>query len=214
MIGSAPVYDQLRDDILSCKLAPGLAVYEQELAQRFGVSKSPVREALLRLQEQNLVEVRARSGYRVRPLSLIEASEMYEMRLLYEIACITRAITHAGDEQIAALEDHLTKEPHLAAPDWIALNRRFHSALASICGNARMADAAIKLNDQFDRFTYVSVGRLQQPLDFTRFNEEHAGIIDALRSRDKRRAVSIVRAHIEASRQRTLQALANPAIIP
>jgi DNA-binding GntR family transcriptional regulator len=106
------------------------------------------------------------------------------------------------------LEDHLTKEPHLSAPDWIALNRRFHSALASICGNARMADAAIKLNDQFDRFTYVSVGRLQQPLDFTRFNEEHAGIIDALRTRDKRRAVAIVRAHVEASRQRTLQALA------
>lgn len=214
MINSAPVYDQIRNDILSCKLAPGLAIYEQELAQRFGVSKSPVREALLRLQEQNLVEVRARSGYRVRPISLIEASEMYEMRLLYESACITRAITHASDDQIATLEDHLTKEPHLSAPGWIALNRRFHSALASICGNVRMADAAIKLNDQFDRFTFVSIGRLQQPLDFTRFSEEHAGIIEALRTRDKRRAVTIVRAHIEASRQRTLQALTNPAIVP
>jgi DNA-binding GntR family transcriptional regulator len=214
MNSSAPVYDQIRDDILSCKLAPGLAVYEQELAQRFGVSKSPVREALLRLQEQNLVEVRARSGYRVRPISLIEASEMYEMRLLFERACITRAITHASDEQVASLEVHLTKEAHLPAPDWIALNRCFHSALASICGNARMAEAAIKLNDQFDRFTYVSVGRLQQPLDFTRFNEEHSAIIEALRARDKRRAVAIVRSHIEASRLRTLQALANPAIVP
>lgn len=213
-MSATSVYDQIRGDILSCTLAPGLPIYEQELAQRLGVSKSPVREALLRLQEQNLVEVRPRSGYRVRPLSLVEAQEMYEMRLLYERACVTRAITHASDEQIATLEGCLTQDAHMPAPDWIALNRRFHSALATICGNARMADAATKLSDQFDRFTFVSVGRLPQPLDFSRFNNEHAEIVAALRARDKRRAVALVRQHIEASRQRTIQALANPAVVP
>ena len=69
------VYTQLRREILSCDLAPGSKIFEQELAERLGVSKSPVREALLRLQEQNLVDVQPRSGYRVRPISLSEAGD-------------------------------------------------------------------------------------------------------------------------------------------
>jgi DNA-binding GntR family transcriptional regulator len=78
LVNTTSVLDQLRRDILSCELPPGVAIYEQELARRFGVSKSPVREALLRLQEHNLVEVRSRSGCGVRPISIIEAEEMYE----------------------------------------------------------------------------------------------------------------------------------------
>ena len=139
---------------------------------------------------------------------------MYEMRLLYERACISRAITHATDEQIDALKIYVSKDAHLAAPDWINLNRKFHAALAAICGNNRMSDAAINLIDQFDRFTFISVGRLPQPVDFSRFNDEHDAMIDALRRRDRRAAVALVRAHIEASRQRTMQSLASAAVVP
>ncbi|TFV79686.1 GntR family transcriptional regulator [Bradyrhizobium frederickii] len=58
-MSATDVFDQIREDILNCTLTPGEAIYEQELAKRFGLSKSPIREALLRLQEQDLVEVRA-----------------------------------------------------------------------------------------------------------------------------------------------------------
>ena len=213
-MSAATVFDRIRDDILSCKLAPGSAVYEQELAQKLGVSKSPVREALLRLQEQRLVEVRPRSGYRVRPVSFGEAGDMYEMRLLYERACIARAIDQATDGQIEGLRKHLTEDAQMATNAWLALNRAFHSGIAAIAGNARLADAADRLNEHFDRFTIVGVGLLQQPVDFTRFNEEHAAIVDALQARRKRAALSLITAHVEASRQRTLQALASPAVVP
>jgi GntR family transcriptional regulator, rspAB operon transcriptional repressor len=169
---------------------------------------------LLDRREHNLVEVRARSGYRVRPISIAEAREMYEIRDLYEKACVTRAVDHATDQQIEDLEEHLTSDVHMDAPEWIALNRRFHSALAVISGNSCMAEAANRLNDQFDRFTLVSVGRLQQPIDWTRFNNEHSAIVTALRARDKRTAVTIIRAHIEASRLRTILALTNAAVVP
>ena len=208
------VYAQLRREILSCALAPGSKVFEQELAERFGVSKSPVREALLRLQEQNLVDVQPRSGYRVRPISLTEASEMYEMRYLYERACVMRAITHASDASLASLHDHLLTKARVPIPEWIEANRQFHSSLASVCGNQRLADAATKLNDQFDRFTFVSVTRLDQPPDFTRFNNDHLALVQAMQKRDKRRAAAIVKSHIDASRERTFQALASPAIVP
>ena len=208
------VYTQLRREILSCDLAPGSKIFEQELADRLGVSKSPVREALLRLQEQNLVDVQPRSGYRVRPISLAEAGDMYEMRYLYERACVVRAISHASDAAIASLKDHLLTKARLPIPAWINANRRFHSALAEICGNGRLAEAAMKLNDQFDRFTFVSVSRLEQPPDFTRFNNDHMALVQAMQRRDKRCAAAIVKSHIDASRERTLQALASPAIVP
>jgi len=208
------VYTQLRRDILSCALAPGSRVFEQELAERFGVSKSPVREALLRLQEQNLVDVQARSGYRVRPISLTEASEMYEMRYLYERACVLRAISHASDADLASLKDRVLMKAHVPTAEWIEANRQFHSAICKVCGNERLADAATKLNDQFERFTFVSVTRLDQPPDFTRFNNDHLALVHAMQKRDKRRAAAIVKAHIDASRERTFQVLANPAVIP
>ena len=208
------VYAQLRREILSCDLAPGSKIFEQELAERFGVSKSPVREALLRLQEQNLVDVQPRSGYRVRAISRSEAGEMYEMRYLYERACVMRAIAHASDAAIASLEDHVMMKAHLPISEWIAANRRFHSAIAEICGNGRLADATTKLIDQFDRFTFVSVTKLEQPPDFRRFNDDHLALVQAMRKRDKRRAAAIVKSHIDTSRDRTLQALAHPAIIP
>jgi len=208
------VYAQLRREILSCALAPGSKIFEQELAERFGVSKSPVREALLRLQEQNLVDVQPRSGYRVRPISLSEAEEMYEMRYLYERACVMRAIAHASDAALASLNDHVLTKARVPIPDWIEANRQFHSALARVCGNGRLADAATKLNDQFDRFTFVSVTRLDQPPDFTRFNNDHLALVQAMQKRDKRRAAAIVKSHIDASRERTLQVLTSPAIVP
>ena len=208
------VYAQLRREILSCDLAPGSKIFEQELAERFGVSKSPVREALLRLQEQNLVDVQPRSGYRVRAISRSEAGEMYEMRYLYERACVMRAIAHASDAAIASLEDHVMMKARQPISEWIAANRRFHAAIAEICGNGRLADAATKLIDQFDRFIFVSVTKLEQPPDFRRFNDDHLALVQAMRKRDKRRAAAIVKSHIDASRDRTLQALAHPAIIP
>ena len=65
------VYESLRSDILTCRLAPGDDMREQELAERYAVSRQPVREALLRLEREHLVTVQPRQGYRVNPISLV-----------------------------------------------------------------------------------------------------------------------------------------------
>ena len=76
------VHERMRAEILTCTLKPGSLVQENDLALRYGVSKSPVRDAFLRLSQQGLVEVLPRKGYRIKPISVADAAEMYEMRRL------------------------------------------------------------------------------------------------------------------------------------
>lgn len=208
------VYERVRHEILCCRLAPGSQIHEQDLAARYEVSKSPIRDALLRLQEQGLVEVLPRKGYRVRPISVADALEMYEMRLLLERACATRLIDHAADAEIARLDAFCSVKRGLSLPAWIDYNRSFHIVLAGLCGNSRLARAAIDIIEHFDRLTYVSVTRSPSPAGLQQFVDEHAEIVDALKRRDKRQAAALIRDHIESSRKRTLEAIANPAIVP
>ena len=210
---NATVYERLRDDILNCRLPPGAQIFEQDLANRFGISKSPVREALLRLRQQGLVQVKARSGYRVTPMSLTEVNEMYEMRIMYETTCAALAIAHASDEAIARLEALTGPTECNDLSQWTAQNRSFHMELAAICGNNKLARTASEFISQFTRFTHVSAGRMRH-LRVDKFVDDHSAIAHAIRERDRRRAQSVLKSHIEASRRRILDALSSPAIVP
>jgi GntR family transcriptional regulator, rspAB operon transcriptional repressor len=208
------VYERLRDAILSCALRPGAEIHEQTLASRYKVSKSPIRDALLRLQEQRLVEVLPRKGYRVRPISVSDAAELYEMRELLERACVVRVIEDATDEAIRALDAFRTVPRGIALADWIAYNRRFHIAIAARCGNGRLARAATEVIEQFDRLTYVGVDSSGRSGGLQKFVDEHCAIIDAIKRRDRRQAQALVSEHVASSRKRTLAAIANPVIVP
>src|SRR5690606_1198465 len=102
------VFQQLRADILSCVLRPGAQLQERQLVERFQVSKSPIRDALLKLEEQNLIEVLPRKGYRVKPVSVADARELYELRQLLERECVSGLIEHAAPDILAALDDFRT----------------------------------------------------------------------------------------------------------
>ena len=207
------VYNRLREEILDTTLKPGAAIFEQDLARRYGVSKSPIRDALLRLKEQNLVEVQSRRGYRVRPISIVEAGEMYEMRLLYERASIARAIDHASQQDIEKLRYICSHPATESVHTWTAHNKEFHIALAGSSGNARLFKAASELIDQFDRFTHVSVERLSWPLEFSKLIEEHCAIVDAVESHDRRLAQKLIKDHIVSAHARTMATLKEMAVV-
>ena len=157
------VYEKIRADILACILAPGARVFENDLAQRYNVSKSPVRDALLRLQEQGLIDVLPRKGYLIRPISIGDAHDLYEMRLLLEKSCIRRACDEASDEELASLDKFRSVENGDLA-HWVTYNRDFHRRIAELSGNARMAKMAQEVIDQFDRLTFVLLG-VARPAD-------------------------------------------------
>lgn len=204
------VYEQLRSDILNCQLAPGNDVREQELAERYGVSRQPVREALLRLAREHLVTVHPRQGYRVNPISLSDARDLLRFRLALEPACVAEAIESAGEVTLKALDRFRRfKGDHEA---FIAYNRAFHTALAQASGNRRMAAALCDLIGQADRLVRVSLANVRGH-DPARLVAEHAALIEAMQRRDRRAAARIIKAHISQTEKRVLPALKRNAVI-
>ena len=199
------IYGLLRRQILTCELPPGRELREQELAQAFDVSKSPVREALQQLIGEGLVIVIPRQGYRVAPVSLRDANEMFTFRLAMELACIAEAVKNASDEELKAL-DRFREFGGNYENDFIAYNQDFHCTLARCSGNGRMARTACDLIEETERLVRMSVAAVRGP-NAQKLVEEHNAIISALQERDSRRAVSSLKAHVAAAVKRFSAAL-------
>jgi GntR family transcriptional regulator, rspAB operon transcriptional repressor len=199
------IYSSLRNEILTCALAPGSELREQELATRFGVSKSPVREALLQLEREKLVTVMPRQGYRVAPISLSDAHDMFGFRQVLELACIAEAARNANEAQLRDMNRY--REFRGDDPNaFIEYNRDFHCALAKASGNARMARASCDLIEEMDRLVRVSVNAVRGR-DPQKLVEEHGAIIDAVQARDTKAAVNLLKNHIRSGEKRLVTAL-------
>lgn len=212
VLARTDIYRRLRAEVLSCALRPGQQFQERDLVARFGVSKSPIRDALIKLEAQGLVEVLPRKGYRVPPIDLRDVKEMYELRQMHERACIQGMIGAATAETFAGLD------AYRAAPDssdlaaWVDYNRRFHAFIAGHCGNRRLARMAVELIEEFDRLTYFGVAHTRQ-ISTDAFVAEHCAIIDAIQARDSRKAVALARQHVESSRRRVLDNLETAPVV-
>ena len=207
------IFDRLRREIMSCELKPGTKIYEQSLAERYQVSKSPVRDALQRLQEQQLIEVIPRKGYRIRPVSLSDALELYEMRLLLESASVKDAVKNASDEQTKQLDEFRQIPEINDITEWLEYNKGFHFAIANISGNSRMTRACQDVIEQFDRLTIISVNQMETNVSYHKFVHEHCDIIDAIQQREKTVANRLITAHINGARKRTLAVLDNMQVV-
>ncbi len=201
------IYEQLRADILDCTLAPGAEIREGELALRFGVSKSPVRDALMHLQREGLVQTLPRQGYRVASVSLADVDDMFHLRAALERACMERIVRHADDEQLRTLDRFRRFEPAEWSGGFIAYNRAFHRSLAELARNARMRDHLTDLIDQMERVVRVSVANVKEG-DPQAVVREHGAMIDALQARDARRAERLAERHISTAGKRVQGALA------
>ncbi|WP_456748857.1 GntR family transcriptional regulator [Bradyrhizobium sp. USDA 4354] len=204
------VYDLLRADILACRLTPGDEMREQDLAERYSVSRQPVRDALLRLQREHLVTVQPRQGYRVTPISLSDARDLLRFRLALEPACVAEAIESAPDSVLKSLDEFRRFSGN--HEDFIAYNRGFHTALAHASGNRRMAAALCDLIGQADRLVRVSISNLKGH-DPAKLVAEHVALIDAMQQRETRTAARIIKAHIGDTEKRVLPALKRNAVI-
>ena len=206
------VYDALRAEMISCGLPPGAEIRESELAQRFGVSKSPVRDALMRLEREGLVITTPRQGYRVAPVSLADVQDMFHLRDALEQACMERIARRATDEQLAALDRFRRFEG--PARGKAASSPTTASSTApwrAISANARMRDQLIDLVDQMERAVQLSVASLKQgnPQSVV---DEHSEIIDALQARQTARAQRLVSRHVLAAGKRVMQAMSRVVI--
>jgi GntR family transcriptional regulator, rspAB operon transcriptional repressor len=204
------VYRLLRQDILSCALLPGQSLHEIELAARFGLSKSPIRDALIRLEGDRLVTVTPRKGYRVAPVSLADAEELFQFRSTLEEAVVRIASPVCSAKDLSKLDRFRELK---SSSDFVAYNRSFHLALANLCPNRRIAASSQDLVEQFDRLVIISVAKFDDR-NVEALVEEHCKIIDAMQARDGRRAARILSEHIARAQKRVLKSLSLAAIVP
>jgi len=194
---AARAYAALRAQVLDGILPAGAMALEGELATALGVSRTPVRQALIRLADEGLIELRPRHGMRVRPISATEMREIYEVLTALEAAaarlCAERGVPAAAldglDQAVAAMD------AALAAGDlrrWAAADAAFHNRLVAASGNRRLAATVAGFSDLAHRARMATL-RLRPPPAAS--NEDHRAAVAAIRARDPDRAEAIHRAH-------------------
>ena len=183
-------YAEIRRRILDNYYAPGHQVLEQDLAADLGMSRTPVREALVRLQNERFVQLIPRHGMRVVPLSIQELREVYEVLTSLELTAIERlARAELDEETLTAIEksvdemDSAVRKKDVDA--WTKADERFHRTLVTLCGNQRLAAMVEMLWEQGHRARMTTV-RLRGSLEQS--NREHRAVFDAIRQRDWRQA--------------------------
>lgn len=213
------IYATLRRELLDCTIAPGADIYEPELSERFSSSRSPVRDALLRLEADGLVVIHPRRGYQATPISISDADDLFDFRALLEPACAQNAVATASDETLAAfdrfrsVEAFAASQPEVPAVSFVSYNRAFHVAIAEACANRRLRDATLQVIEQFDRLVHVSLKQVDTSTHAA-LVAEHGDIIDALQARDGKRAARILGNHVGRARKRVLRELTRTAIVP
>ena len=196
------VYAQLKADIFDFRLLPGDRFSEGEVAERMHASRTPVRQALYRLEREGYLEVYFRSGWQVKPFDFAYFEELYDVRIVLELAAVSRLC--AMDEpnpMLQALQATWQVQEHERLGDAqavSALDERFHCALVEATGNREMARMHYAITEQI---------RIIRRLDFTQARriaatyEEHGQILAAIVQRQGDQAQHLLKRHIELSKQ-------------
>jgi DNA-binding GntR family transcriptional regulator len=195
---TAVVLDAIKRAILAGELRPGQALVETDLADRLGVSKTPVREALKTLAGAGLVTMSPYRGAAVRVVGDDEARHLYDVRLLLEPEALTRSIT--GGHDWSRARSALTRAN--SATDLVErslANRDFHAELFAGCGNPLLVGMLTDLRDQT---ALVSAASWRQNPSWECEAAEHHAILAAAEAGDAGGASTRLRAHIESFTQR------------
>lgn len=183
---SLRAYEDLRDLILKGDLGAGTDHLETELALRLGMSRTPVREAVLMLEAQGLLEVRPRKGVRIISLSATDMGEIYEVLTELESLAAWKAAQIGYDSSalselsvaLAAMESALQEEDREA---WAEADDRFHAELVRLGGNARVRAIVGMMADQVRRARRLTLHMRPLPL---KSNEDHRRVLEAIRVGD------------------------------
>lgn len=194
---SERAYQDLKRRILDNEMPAGFQALEQELAEMLTMSRTPVREALIRLAKEGIVEVRPRHGMRVLPISVDDMREIYEILTGLEgIAAEVVAKRGLTKEQLAALHDAVSAMDATLLEDdlagWAEADQCFHNLLVEYCGNERLRTWVNTCCDQVHRARMATLRLRPKPVDS---NKDHAAVVDAIERRDAEAARRIHHQH-------------------
>lgn len=200
-------YSAIKREILSNRLAAGEPIQVDRFVRTLKLSRTPVREAILRLEREGFIEVRPRMGTFVSHLDLQQIREMYEVRQTLEAMAARLAARHAPPDRLAALEESLlclATEGDVNCRQLSEAGQEVHRVIVESCGNRVLAGMIASLQDHFTRFRSLSLTIPEKVLSSHR---EHLEIVRALRRGDAEGAEQAVRHHFQHAARYLLESL-------
>lgn len=203
---STRVYNQIKNLILYNEVLPGQKLHHQELSERLGVSRTPVREALTRLVQEGYVSFLPNRGFTCKEIRLQEANELYDLREALEAFAVEKAIEHLTDEVLhelsmkldcygADVQKRFTRER-------LIYDQEIHLEIARLSGNETLIKT---LTQVFERIILKRrTDGLYDPARGITAHQEHLQLFEAMKKHDVQRAVVIARAHIRAGKDNVL----------
>ncbi|MEH3032738.1 MAG: GntR family transcriptional regulator [Aeromicrobium erythreum] len=190
-------FARLREDVLTGRLAPGSRHSVYRLADELGVSRTPVREAVLRLADLGLVTIERNRGVRVRGVRAEDVRDVFELRLLLEVPAAAGAARRVDDALAAGLRGALAAMRDAADRDDAATftehDRRLHALLGESLGNTRLSREVDRLRDSIQVRGVSTIDRTRSMRDVA---DEHAPIVEAVAAGDGEAAATAMRAHL------------------
>ncbi|MBL5973783.1 MAG: GntR family transcriptional regulator [Candidatus Leucobacter sulfamidivorax] len=191
------VYEQLKMQILRVEKAPGDVIFEADLAEEFGVSRTPVREALSLLANRGWVVVLPRKGYLIRPVELRDIGEIFTVRRMLEPSLAelaARSTNPAQLERLRALIEQQESSAELA--DALEAARGFHLLLAELSGSERLRSMLTDLVEEVQRLHYL-LPSIEHHITSADELRAHRLIIEAIASGDPERARAQMVEHLQ-----------------
>lgn len=203
------VFNALRDQIVAGELRPGEVIDQERIAAALDVSRMPLRQALLKLEANGLIELRPHRSAVVTPMEPSAVEEIYAMRVALESMLVEVATAHLADQDFAELESLNEQVGQLVesgdTAGFVAADRRLHLKLYAASGYTRAVAEVEQLRDSSDRYVgaYAALPTLA-----SRSVAEHAKILQACRDRDGRLAAQLIRDHIQHGAEVLLESIA------
>jgi DNA-binding GntR family transcriptional regulator len=196
------VFEYLRDAILTGKLKPGERLMEIQLAEKLGVSRTPVREAMKKLEQENFIEMVPRKGAYVKDINAKDMLEVLEIRKLLEGFAAFQAAANMSEKDLKEMEK-LTEKFDKAVlledkEGLIETDNKFHDIIYRSTKNDKLKELIKSLQDQFHRFRIIYFSEFD---DYRQISKGHQDIIKAIKDRDGHYAKAVAEEHIQIVEQ-------------
>lgn len=193
---SEKAYWLIKEKVVTLELPPSAVIDEQLLMEELDLGRTPIREALQRLDSEGLVNVVPRRGTFVSDISITDLQKIFELRIVLEGFCARLAAQRITDDQLERIETVLRDLEELQngdSPALMSVDKRFHRLLYRAAGNEFLTEALDRLYDLSLRLWYLVLARLDDVRDSI---EQHHRILEALREGDSEQAEFLVQSHI------------------
>lgn len=209
---------RMKHSIVRCEIAPGTRLKVDALSKEYGLSSSPIREALNRLAQEGIVCAIENRGFRVAGLSTSDFDDIARVRMLLECEALSDSIEHGDDKwegdvlaafhRLSIVEKRIGSAPVALDDDWTERHRAFHFALFSACRSPLILKLIDSLFDRAERYRrYSALHRMTA----RHKGNEHQKLMKTVLERDKAKALELLRDHIEHTRDSVYRALERQA---